>query len=265
MSGAAGGVDVVVPGDPALKGGIDPAPDLEVPAVRSGLHLDLPALGDRFGSAGEFHGVAPLGQPEALAVGPVYLGLEEEVGGQALGLRREDVAQGVGHQQRRGGGSPELVPDSQVDGMRRLTGEQGVHLAAEPQVLGTLAHVKDQLGFPRTGVAGIELEQAVLHRQSAEGRHQRLALDHVQVQPPVRHGGFRGSMQPDRLRALHPQGGSGSRLVVDLHQEGGPPALQQRGFGVARPRLDPHLRGHVDELQHVGVEDFLGPPRGLAR
>ena len=65
--GAAGGVDVVVAGDPAEPRGIDPAADLEIPFGRA-RDRGVAAFHQGLGAALEFDGEPARGQPDDLAV-----------------------------------------------------------------------------------------------------------------------------------------------------------------------------------------------------
>ena len=97
---AAGGVDVVVAGDPAEPRGIDPAADLEIPFGRA-RDRGVAAFHQGLGAELEFNGEPARGQPDDLAVGAVDLGMEREIGREPLRLGRVDPAAFVADQVRR--------------------------------------------------------------------------------------------------------------------------------------------------------------------
>jgi hypothetical protein len=96
------------------------------------------------------------------AVGPVDLPLEEEVRGEPLGLRRVDVAVGVGEREPADGGLAVGVSDPEENRDGRLHVEQHGHLAAEAEVLVALPHVEADRRLPLAGLRRVDEGQGVL-------------------------------------------------------------------------------------------------------
>ena len=134
-----------------------------------------------------------------------------------------------------------------------LAGEESVHFAAKTQVLGALTDIEDQLRLTTTRIPGINLNQPVLHGKPSQFRLQRSGLYQRHIQPSVRNRLGRRSMQPGCLGTAYPEGRGGSRLVVNLHQEGHPTRFMEDRRCGSRRGFDPHLRRDLDGHQHMGV------------
>src|SRR5262249_9385643 len=109
---ASRGVDVVVAGVPAVLRGVDPA---RGPAPEGGGTADVQGLlvGVVLRAAAAGDGVRASGEADLVAVRAIDLGLEREVGGEALGRARVDAAQRVLDHQRGPGRTAVFVLDAQ--------------------------------------------------------------------------------------------------------------------------------------------------------
>src|SRR5690349_23455788 len=99
-----------------------------------------------------------------------------KIGREPLGLRRIDPPMRVANHERRGGRLVFLVAHAERDGASGQAGEQRVHFVAVTDVLRALADIEGELCFAPTGVATVELKDAVFERQTAEGSFQRLLV-----------------------------------------------------------------------------------------
>ena len=173
---AAGGVDVVVAGEPAALRRLDPAFEAEVLAVSRG------ACGDRecrplhpvFGAAGELDGILAGGKSDRLAVGPVDLIVEEEVGGETTGGIGMDATEPVAEHERRGRRGAVVVTDAEGHRHRRKTFKEDRDGGPEAEILRPLADVEPERSLALPGVAGMELKDAVFKREPRQLVFQRL-------------------------------------------------------------------------------------------
>ena len=182
---ASGGVDVVISGEVAVAGGIDPAGELDGQLLGTG-HRDPPRLGDVFRAAGNRDAECAGRQADALAVRAVDLRLEEEVGRQTLGDVRIDAFLIVAHEETGRRRLPVLVLHAQADGMRRRRGEQHLDVVAEADILRALADAESEDRGSLPGVAAVDLQDRVLDRESREARAHRRPVDRSRSPPSVR-------------------------------------------------------------------------------
>ena len=174
--GAAGGVDVVVAGEPAAQRRLDPAFEAEIFAVRchAGRDRDRRPLHPVFGATGELNGVIPGGKRDRLAVGPVDLIVEEEVGGETTGGIGMDAAEPVAEHERRGCRSAVVVTDAEGHRHRRKTFKEDRDGGPEAEILRPLADVEPERRLALPGVAGMELKDAVFEGEPRQLVFQRL-------------------------------------------------------------------------------------------
>src|SRR5262249_26347725 len=97
---AAGGVDVMVAGEPAEPRRIDPPLERDGELARTaGVDAQLLRLRDVLRSAARRHRVRAVGQAQRFAIGSVDLRLEGKIGREALRLVRIDAAEAVSDQE----------------------------------------------------------------------------------------------------------------------------------------------------------------------
>ena len=208
-------------------------------------HDDLATLDEIFRPPRAVDAITAGREADDLAVAPVDLGMEEEVGGEPTALRRIDAALRVADQERGDGRAAVLVADLQRHGHRRGGAEEEIDVRAEAQVLGPLPDVEREFRLAGAGVPAVDLDDPVFERQAREGPVQGTFVEHPDIGPAIRDrpGGdarlrFRavGRLLVDRrrVRALDPERGRHPRLVVDLHQEDPPASLRQFLRGRAR-------------------------------
>ncbi len=261
--GAAGGVDVVVARVPAHLGRIDPAIQAESQLQRIGRHLDLTGPLEVLGPARVLDGVASLRERERLAVGAIDLRVEEEVGGQALGLRRIDAAARVAHYEHPDRGAVVGLQHAQLHRRGRPGREQDVHLVAKAEILAALPHVEQQLALALARIARVKLQDAVFEFQAGEVRAQRLLGEHLDIQEAAPHLALRGVGKLAGVGAAHRQHGRDPGLVVDLDQKRPPALLHQFGRGRTLLPLHAALRVDIHPHQAVAVENLLQLGDGL--
>src|SRR5262249_50834463 len=93
--GAAGSVDVMIPGVPTKFGGINPALEPEGDFERLRFNLEGLMLVNIFGTARVFDDVFTRGKQDAFTIGTIDLRMKEEVRSEALGLRGIDALEFV--------------------------------------------------------------------------------------------------------------------------------------------------------------------------
>src|SRR5690606_32250852 len=147
--------------------------------------------------------------------------MEGEIRCEPLRLRGHDASGGVAEEEGGGGWSALLVEHPQGHAPRRKAVEEDRDLAAKTEILGALTDIQHEgrLAFP--GVARIELHDAILELQSAQGRQKRLALEPLHVEPEIGvlpEGTLvaLGAEDLAEVRSRGPQRRGGSRLVVDF-------------------------------------------------
>ena len=275
--GAAGRVDVVIARVPLHRRQVDPTLQLEVLAMGRPLgHGHGPLEDAVLGAAGVLDLELSGREEDRLAVGPVDLGVEEEIGGEAAARRRVDAAELVADDER-GRRRPTvgvLHPERHGDG--RLDREQDVDVAAEPEILAPLPRVEHQLGLAMAGVAAGDLEDAILHRQAGEPPEHGPVVVQGDVAPAIDDVGrldrLRGLGRARRRRidrprvgAVDPQAGRDPGLVADLDEENRPAPLHQHRSRRARGRLHAALRVDLHAHEAAGVQHLLDRPHARVR
>ena len=162
------GMDVMVPGEPALGCHMDPA-----------FELDAHRLGGLFLRDGEIefcrkvlrttrggHGVLAGRQYDRLAIGPIDLWVEEEVGCKSASWVGVDPTFGVLDQDRTGCFFAVMIADFKANGLAGNGAKQDRCFASESQVLGSLSDIEGQGGFEGAWVAAVELDDAVFDLES---------------------------------------------------------------------------------------------------
>ena len=113
--------------------------------------------------------IRPGGKQHHAAVGAIDLLLEEQVGGDALGLRGMDAARAVEEGEVGDGRRAVVVADAEPDRDGRAHVEEDRHLAAEAEVLRPLADVEADRRLSLARLAAVEQGQGVLDPQAARG------------------------------------------------------------------------------------------------
>jgi hypothetical protein len=282
--GAAGGVDVVVAADEAKGPRVDPALERN---GQAGLAVvgDRDPLPDRLvlrPPAREHRQVAG-GEQDDPAVAPVDLLLEEEIGGEPLGLGRVDVVRPVeeGEPGRRRG--PVGVSDGQPDGDGRPDFEEDRGLAPEAEVLRPLADVEPDRRLAAARLTAVEQRQGVLDLQAAQPGRKRRIGEHLRLEEPLLrpaavlvvdegelvlpgHAQL-GDPRVDRpgLRAADPEGLRDRAFVEHLDDDRRVPCLLEHRRRRPPGDLDARLGVDRDDEQDVRVDEALDRPsvRGL--
>ena len=110
---AAGGVNVMVAGVPAVLRGIDPAIETEGELARArGVGGEFRGALVILGASGILRGVVAGRELDGLAIGAIDLRLEEEIGREALGGKRVDTVEAIPDEERRRRRPPLLVFDA---------------------------------------------------------------------------------------------------------------------------------------------------------
>jgi hypothetical protein len=268
--GTAGGVDVVVAAEPPGVGRGDPPLQLDGDLVRpGGRDLFLPHHQPVLGAAAVHHRELARRQEDRVPVGPVDLLLEEQVRGEPLRLRREDVAGGVGEREPADGRLAVDVGHLELDRDAGLDVEEDRDLGLEPEFLGPLADVEPDGGFPLAGLGAVHECDGVLGLQPAQLAGQRRGGDHLDLEEPVLD--LRVVLRVPGLLVGPGVPGAGLRagdlerlldraLVHHLDQDGDEPGLLQDRLGRPPGHLHPALGVDGDDEQHPGVEEFLDRP-----
>ena len=214
-------------------------------------------------------GVFARREMDRLTVGPVDLLVKEEVGSQPPRGVRIDAAELVANGQCGHRRSPVEVLDPERDLHGRDAGEQDRYRIAEAQVLRSLSHMKAEQRLTSPDIAAVELNDAVLQFESRQAGLERLLVEHLRVEEPVRHVsrlhelliGHRLLARVLRAALIdrqqvgtfgHERRGD-TRLVVDLHEKRAPALLNQLALGRAFDQRDATLGidAHADEAQFV--------------
>ena len=182
--GAARRVHVVVTGIPRQLRRIYPAlhgeGDFRVAGFR---HRQLFHLGDVFGSHRACHRIISCRQHNFIAIGPIDLGLKEQVRGKALGgvgINPVDpVADDEGGRCR----FTLLVHNVQADEVRGEDVEQEDDFIAKPDVLRPLADVETNLGRSLAAVMAVDFQNPVLHAQSGKAGGKRVLVIKGNIRP----------------------------------------------------------------------------------
>ena len=153
---------------------------------------------------------------------------------------------------------------------RGLAVEQDVDGAAKSDILGALADVETDFGFPAPGFPGVDLKHRIFElnpRQVAEqwpppihvefqkavgdltGREEVLRLGPLGIGRPVQDGLGVGAL-------CFEQGGDHG-LVVNLDEEALPAVLHQDRLGGTAQDLHPSLRIDHHHGQAIGIQDLL--------
>ena len=142
------------------------------------INSKLPVLG----SAAVEHGQLAGRQQDRAAVVAVNLLLEEEVGGQTLGLRRIDAARLVAKREAAGGRLAVHVLNGEFHRDGRSHGEEDRHFAAEARILAALADVETEGRFALARLAALDEGQRVLRLQAAQVGGHRLLGEYFDVE-----------------------------------------------------------------------------------
>ena len=280
---AAGGMHVMVAGEPVHLGEVDPALEPERLAMRLGLrYRDRPRLDQVFRPACQLD-VVPAGrQRDRLAALAIDLGMEKEIRREPAAGRRIHPAHPVAKDERGHRRSSVLVPHVEHHRHRGLALKQDVDVAAETQVLRSLTDVEADPRLALAGIARIDLDDPVLQAQARQRSLERAVTKHGHVGPALDDlGGAdrllglgparRRLVDRGRVRALRDKLRRDARQVVDLDQEHRPTLLHKPRRRGSLPRFDPALGVDLDADQTVFVEhaldrpDRLFLPRGIDR
>src|ERR1041385_5907278 len=122
--------------------------------------------------------------------------------------------------------------------LRRQTIEEEIDIVAKTEVLGSLPHVKRDARLSLAGITAVKLDDPVIQAQTGKLAAQRLAVEHLQIEPPILHlrlgsslkglvGCRRGGttfIQRKRVRAEGAKLGGRAGFILDLYEKN-PPAL----------------------------------------
>ena len=175
---AAGGVDVMIAGEPAVLRRIDPARQLEDQLHRAVDDEALASVADTRARGVTVTVKSPGGSSIGLAVVPIDLRLEEEVGGEALrDVRIDAIERRRESGTRRSSGWPcssctRTRTDATVQRVNR-----NLDVVAEADVLRALADVEADERRPLPGVAAVDLQDDVFDPETRQPRpHRRLRV-----------------------------------------------------------------------------------------
>src|SRR5262245_45005914 len=267
--GAAGGVDVVIAGNPAEVGELDPA-----------LHAERFA---RFGCGGnsdglleiEVFGAAVVGnfvfagrEEDFFAVTAINLSVKEEVGGQATRLRWIDAVVRVAKHELAGGGCAVVVENGELHADCRLALEQNGDFISEADILRPLADVEADGGFALAAIATVDLHDTVFEIEARELRDERLAVEDLDVHPAIGNvfrfdGRFgigaagRAGVKWRGVGARRPQFSRDATFIVDFDQKDAPALLDELPRRNAASDFDAALGIDIHAGQAALVEDFL--------
>ena len=180
---AACGVDVVVSAPPAEQGGIDPAPDLKLQRGACACDFDMTLLRHGLGATAEGDVVSAIRQLQHFAIAAIDLRVEKEVRRMALDLAGVDAPGLVLDKQLGHAGFAIFIGDGERDLACGAAVEEHAGLIAKAEILRALPGVETENGLAFSRLAGVELDDAVLHAQPAERGLQRRGLKHLHVQP----------------------------------------------------------------------------------
>ncbi len=185
--GAAGGVHVMVARVPMLVRRVHPTGQLKFGRLRRlvRLHVQRLVLDQVFRSAGVFDFVVARRKQQRLAIGPINLVVEEEIGRQTPCPVRIDAIQFVAHDERCRRRLAVEILDAQDDLRGRQTVEQNRHAAAKAEVLRPLAHVKADIGLALARVPRVEHHDAVFDAKPRKGPPQGLLFVEIDVEKPL--------------------------------------------------------------------------------
>src|ERR1051326_195795 len=275
---ATGGVNVMIPGPPAELRWVDPTLDFAFKLPRLRIHFEVFCLGNGFGSAGEFDGIIAIRQFQRFAVSAIDLGMKRKIGGEPLGLRRINSPLRVANDEFCGGGLVVFIADPQRDGAGGEASEKSVHFVAKTDVLRTLADVERDLRFAVSGIAAVELDDAVFERQTAKGLLQRLCVIALQFEPElvtvrkwrtlallaielVGGAALRAAavvrINRNRVGTDSLQWSGRARVVDDFDQKLPPALFGEFGFGRSGTYFDAHFRIDTDGEQAMRIQRAL--------
>ena len=160
-------------------------------------------------------------------------------------------------QERSGGRLVVGIEHAQCHLRGRARREKDVDIVAETQVLRALPDVEAQLALALAGIAGIKLQDAVLHLQAGQSLAHRLFVEHLQIEPAPAHQPLGRARQFTGVRTLDDQHRGDARLVLHLHQERSPALFHQLRFGRAFLHFDAAFRIDIDAHQAMAVENLL--------
>src|SRR5262249_19677889 len=142
---------------------VDPPLELQIEQILSrGWNLDLARHHSILWPAAVLHGELARRQSDGLAASAIDVRLKEQVGGDALGLRRMDVSLSVTQQQFGDCRSPIFIRDVQLHRYRRLHVKQNRYLTAKAKVLVALLHVKTNCRLALASLVAINQPDRIL-------------------------------------------------------------------------------------------------------
>ena len=232
------GVDMVIARPPAHQRRIDPALYLERLGDVRIADGDGAGLRDRLGASIIANGVGAARQFHVFAVGAVDLRVKMKVRRKPLGLRRIDVSKFVSKFKTGGGRLAVFVEHLEREFAGWLAVKEQIDLAAEAEILRSLANVEAELGVALASVAAVKLDDAILQGQAAERLGERLGIVHRQAKPTIDDLALRRTGVGLGVWAAGDEFRSNTGLVVDLDQKAAPALLDQLVFGRAGIHLD---------------------------
>src|SRR5262245_37161842 len=102
--------------------------------------------------------------------------MEEEVGGEPLGLGRIHAANRIADQETAGRGLIVMVQYSKYNLRSGLDREENVHIASKAQILSSLPYVEADLRLALAALACVELQNLILHFQPRQPLTHRLLV-----------------------------------------------------------------------------------------
>ena len=141
-------------------------------------------------------------------------------------------------------GVPSSSLTSRVTATAPCASEQDIDLAAEAEILGSLAHVEARSCLAQTSVTAVDLDDSIFQGQAGEGAGHGAVVEEGQVEPAIgdlgRGNGLgrvglvrRGLDQRRCVGAFGLQLGGDAGLVMNLDQEDGPAVLGESRRGRA--------------------------------
>ena len=142
-----------------------------------------------------------------------------------LGLLRIHAAKFVANFKTGGGRLAVFVEHLKRELAGLLAVKEQIDIAAEAEILRSLANVEAELGVAFASVATVKLDAAILQGQATERFGERLGIVHRQAKPTIDDLALRRIGVRSGVWAAGDEFRSNTGLVVDLNQETAPALL----------------------------------------
>ena len=145
---------------------------------------------------------------------------------------------GIANDEGSGCGFVIFVFDAEFDVFGGFAAEEDIDIITEADVLGALAYVEGEFGFPFAMISAVELEEAVFDLETAEGFVERRFVGDIDFEPAVGDLFFWRTVETTGVGTFNFEFGGDAGLVMDFEEKRSPTILEERWHGVASGDFD---------------------------